>query len=175
MRISSLLFLSSFVVVLSACSSTVPVEQATSVKVSTGGTTQTVNTAMPIGVQTLPGHGQEVGMAYGAVSGVDRFITNGVVNAHYLKDGSTTIGLQMNIEVPADGYFYEGWIEKADGSLLSLGHLTNPFNDVRHGTRFQSEEDLRSATKIRITLEKDDGNPAAGTDVATAILKPTSR
>lgn len=175
MRTTPLLFLASLAAVLSACSGGTPDEQHVTVKISTGGTTQTVNTAMPTGVQTLPGHGQEVEMAYGAVSGVNRVVANGVANAHYLEDGSTTIGLQVNIEVPADGYFYEGWIEKADGSLLSLGHLTNPFNDVRHSTRFQSEEDLRSATNIRITLEKDDGNPAAGTDVAAATLKPTSR
>ncbi len=146
------------------------------IKVATGTLIQTINTAMPNGQQALPGHGKEVGMAYGAVSPVGAIPSNGVATAHYLEDGASIIGVQANIEVPADGYFYEAWLEKPDGSnRISLGHLTNSFNDVRHTTRFESIQDLRSSTKIRITRERDDGNPNPSETVAEATLKPTSR
>jgi hypothetical protein len=133
-------------------------------------------TAIPSGVVTTPKHGKELGMAYGAVTSVSDTPANGVANAHYLEDGATVIGMQVNLSPAADGFFYEAWAVPSDGKpWISLGHLRNSFNDARHGVRYETAESLKEITILRITLEADDGNSSPATTVAEAKLKPTSR
>lgn len=137
---------------------------------------ETINMAIPQGTPEVPGHGKEVGIAYGAISGVDGTIANGIVSVHYMEDRSSIVGVQVNIDVPEDGYFYEAWLSGTDGKPpISLGHLTNPFNDARHSVRLESDQNLSGLVNLSITLEADNGNPGASAPVATAILKPTRR
>ncbi len=130
---------------------------------------------MPQGQQGLGEHGREVLMAYGALAGTGGINANGVATAHYMQDKSTVIGMQLNVEVPAAGFFYEGWVESSTGARISLGHLTNPFNDVRHQLRTETPENLRNFTIVIITKEADDGDPEPSQAVATGILKQTRR
>ncbi len=161
---------------LAACSST----QNERVKVGEGSGTgvtyrQEFQTAMPIGTPTLPGHGKEMSLSYGALSGTGGTSANGIGSIHHLEDETSVIGLQLNIKTAPEGMFYEGWVKSLDGALFNVGHLTNPFNDVRHRVRIEAEIDLRTYTKVFITLELDDGNPEPGEIVAVGTLKQTSR
>gem|GEM_PF-5819570 len=171
-----------FVLLLSACLSSTEKEKNT-VSIGTQGATGTgditeelsVVTAMPSGTIVDPVHGKEIGLAYGPLSGTS-LSANGVVSAHYLEDATTIVGLQLNIAVPQDGWFYEAWLEKdAHTPWISLGHLSNPLNDVRHSVRFVSKETLNSYRTVHITLEEDDGDSSPGTTVAGGILKATTR
>jgi len=131
---------------------------------------------IPQGTPEVPGHGKEVGIAYGAISGVEGHIANGIASVHYMQDKTGIVGVQVNIEVPEDGFFYEAWLSKGDGTpLLSLGHLQNPFGDARHTIQLQSDQNLSGFLNLLITREADDGNPEASEVVASAILKPTRR
>lgn len=154
--------------------------QKTAVKVGLGAGTgvlyrQEFQTAMPVGTPTLPGHGKEMSLSYGALSGTGGTAANGIGTIHHLEDESSVIGLQLNIKAAPEGMFYEGWVESPDGKRFHVGHLTNPFNDVRHRVRLEVQNDLRAYTKVFITLELDDGNPELGEIVATGTLKQTSR
>lgn len=136
---------------------------------------QTIITGIPSGDIVVEKHGREVSLAYGAVEGVSGTAANGVASAHYLEDGNTVIGAQINIAVAEDGFFYEAWLADGDTPLISLGHLRNSMNDTRHSVRFESSDNLKNYSKIIITREADDGDPTPSTFVAIAILKPTSR
>ena len=138
--------------------------------------TESFVTAIPSGEITTPDHGKEVDMAYAAVNGLGETKANGVASAHYLEDGATVIGLQVNIAAAPDGFFYEGWAVSPDEQTwISLGHLRNPLNDARHNVRFETSKNLKEMAILRVTLESDDGNPEHSAAVAEAKLKPTSR
>lgn len=161
---------------LNGCS----MKEQTSVKVGVGAGTgvlyrQEFQTAIPVGTPTLPGHGKEVSLSYGALSGAAGTSANGIGSIHHLEDGSSVIGLQLNIKAAPEGMFYEGWVETPEGKRFNVGHLSNPFNDVRHRVRLEAPNDLRTYTKVFITLEVDDGNPEPGEIVAVGTLKQTSR
>lgn len=137
---------------------------------------QTINTAMPAGTPAVPGHGKEEGLAYGALNGVGETRANGIATVHYLEDGYGILGAQVNIAAAPDNHFYEGWLETMDGGKrISVGHLTNPFNDARHAVRFESETSLKEYERFVVTLEPDDGNTNSSSPVANAILKHTTR
>lgn len=181
MRSRSLIIVLSCLLAVACKSNDTPKKAAqdTRVKIGPGSgdvlQTESFVTAMPEGELQVPGHGKEVGMAYGAVSGIGETSANGVVSAHYLEDGTAIVGGQVNIEVPEDGMLYEGWLVDASTSrMVSLGHLTNPFNDVRHSVRFAGKN-LENMHRFEVSLEKDDGDPARGNIVAEGILKPTKR
>lgn len=138
--------------------------------------TESFVTAIPSGEIITPDHGKEVGMAYAAVNGLSETPANGVASAHYLEDGATIIGVQVNIAVAPDGFFYEAWAVSPDEKTwISLGHLRNPLNDARHNVRLETADNLKEMTILRVTLESDDGNPQHSAAVAEAKLKPTSR
>ncbi len=161
---------------LAGCSS--PQKQAVKVGDGTGaGITyrQEFQTAMPVGTPTLPGHGKETSLSYGALSGTGGTSANGIASIHHLEDMSSVVGLQLNIKAAPEGMFYEGWVKSADGTVLNVGHLTNPFNDVRHRVRLEAQKDLHDFMWAFITLEADDGNPEPGEIVAVGTLKQTSR
>lgn len=128
----------------------------------------------PTGEIEYQGHGKEVWFAIGAMSGIVPTPANGVAQAHRFEDGLFLHTIQLNIAIPEDGYFYEGWLEK-DGKKVSTGHLTNPFGDVRHNLCFESDDDFTDQLEVYVTLERDDGNPAPGTVVAEGKMKVTER
>lgn len=139
---------------------------------------QSFQQMMPInGKVSVPEHGEEVWFAYGAMKGNDFSPANGVVSSHRFEDGATIVTMQLNVAIPKEGSFYEVWLmDPATNQSISAGHLKNSFGDVRHGIRFESKEDLRSHTQVRITLEKDDGDTTASTNVvATGLLVKTKR
>lgn len=123
-----------------------------------------------------PEHGKGIWFAIGPVTGVEGTPANGVVQAHFFEDGTFLLGLQINIEKPKDGFFYEGWLEGVDpGKRVSVGHLQSTFGDVRHHLRFKDALDLRPYRKVLVTLEVDDGNPDPGERVAEAVLQARQR
>jgi hypothetical protein len=165
---------------LCACSFASPKQEALRIdqpSAASGGITsrQVFTTAMPSGTPELPGHGKEVGLAYGALSGTGGVTANGIGMVHFLEDHSSVVGLQLNVRAADEGFYYEGWLETQNGQRMSVGHLTNPFNDVRHRVRLESDSDLREFAIVRITLEADDGDPEPGKTVAIGTLKQTSR
>lgn len=136
---------------------------------------QTVVTGIPRGDIVVETHGKEVGLAYGAIAGTGETSANGIATAHYLEDGSTVIGVQVNIAAAQDGFFYEAWLSQTDTPQRSIGHLTNAMNDVRHSVRFEGTETHQKYKTVLITREADDGDPMPAEVIAIGILKPTSR
>ena len=140
----------------------------------------------PIGIEqhvrAMPGktivdeqRGEEVWFAIGVMDGVNGTPANGIVQSHFFEDGTSLITIQLNIEVPPDGFFYEAWLDRWSLEPLSLGHLRNPMSDVRHDRTFESKKDLREYTNVFVTREADDGNPAPGMRVAEGVLKERKR
>jgi hypothetical protein len=160
----------SSVILLSGCSFF-----SSEVRVDSNGKHQELPMMMPQGQQGFGVHGREVTMAYGALSGTGTVNANGVATAHFMQDKSTIIGLQLNIEAAPENSFYEAWAESSTGSRISLGHLHNPFNDVRHQLRLETPSDLRNFLNVRITMESDDGDPTPSQTVAIGILKQIRR
>ncbi|MDO8469212.1 MAG: hypothetical protein Q7S29_05650 [Candidatus Peribacter sp.] len=120
--------------------------------------------------------GKEQFFAYGAIVGTAATPANGLTKIHVFEKGVSLHTLQVNVALPKDGSFFEGWlVNPKTNERLSTGHLKSLFGDVRHNLDYQAERDLRAFTKVIITLEKDDGNPAPGTEVATGMLKELKR
>ncbi|PIR52847.1 hypothetical protein COU76_04345 [Candidatus Peregrinibacteria bacterium CG10_big_fil_rev_8_21_14_0_10_49_10] len=137
--------------------------------------TEKVEVAMPKADKVVDEqHGAEVWFAIGAVANSGDLPANGVAQAHYFEDGSYLQNLKVNIERPENGFFYEGWLVDGE-SWVSLGHLQSHFGDARHAVQFRQVQDLRSYLQVRVTWEKDDGDPAPGDVVAEGLLKVTKR
>lgn len=113
--------------------------------------------------------GKEVWFAIGAVSGVPGVAANGVADAHYFDSNIFLITTKLNIEMAEPETYYEAWLKKEDGALVSLGQLVSAQGDVRHSLTKEFTEDLRSASEIVITLEKADAS-TPGTIVAMGTL-----
>lgn len=162
----------SLLILLAACSKKQPV---TVIDKSTGE--HAVKQVMPgAGPVDVPGHGKEVWLAVGAMQGVGGSVANGVAQAHYVDDGTSIVTVQLNIEVAAKGSFYEAWLVGSNAEdRMTLGHLRNPFGDVRHSLKYLETADVRAFTKVEVTRELDDGNPEAGVVVAEAVLKERIR
>ncbi len=140
--------------------------------------TEVITLPMPGKTVEVEGHGEEKFLAVGALDGLTKDRpANGVVTMHVFEDTATIVGVSINIKVPDDGSFYEAWAAGADGvPAVSLGHLTNPFSDVRHSVRFEGMTDLHQYSTVVVTLEPDDGNASASSViVAKAVLKPHTR
>ncbi|ALM09771.1 MAG TPA: hypothetical protein DEB30_05820 [Candidatus Peribacter riflensis] len=131
---------------------------------------------MPSGAVQDLRFGREVFFAYGAVAGTKQIPANGLAKTHVFEKGISLHTLQVNIALPKDGTFYESWLlnDKTD-ERISTGHLKSLFGDVRHNLDYQADRDLEDFSKVIITLEKDDGNSAPGTEVATGTLKELKR
>jgi hypothetical protein len=136
--------------------------------------TEEIQYAMPTGKMHFEGHGDEKWFGYVALQGVGDYIANGVAQAHQFEDGYYLHTVNLNISPAPDGFFYEGWIVKGP-SVISTGHLSNYFSDSRHALRFESDIDYTGHTKVVVTLESDDGNPAPDVHVAEGTLKKTVR
>lgn len=121
-------------------------------------------------------YGKEVAFTYGALSGTGDLPANGLAKTHVFEKGVSLHTLQVNIPLPKDGMFYEGWLLNPDTKeRVSTGHLQSLFGDVRHNLDYQASRDLSAFTQVIITLEKDDGNPAPGKEVGTGTLKELKR
>lgn len=167
-----IIFFTSFVLLLVACGQAV-----TTVDEPVIGT-QTIQQMMPVnGKVEVPVHGEEKWFGYGAISGNQWTPANGIVTSHIFEDGATIVTMQINVEPAKEGTFYEVWIrDPKSQKSISAGHLVNHFSDARHGLKFESSDDLRSYSEVSVTLEKDDGDTSASTNViATGTLKPTKR
>jgi len=131
---------------------------------------------MPSGAVQDLRFGKEVFFGYGPVSGSKDIPANGLAKVHVFEKGTSLHTLQVNVALPKDGSFYEGWlVNPKTNERVSTGHLKSLFGDVRHNLDYQAERDLRAFTKVIITLEQDDGNPAPGKEVASGILKELKR
>jgi hypothetical protein len=137
--------------------------------------TEIIQFPLPVGGKVeYDNHGEETQFAYGAITEVGDFRANGIAQAHMFEDGYFLHTITLNIEPAADGYFYEGWLIKGP-SVISVGHLSNYFGDSRHSLRFDANEDYTGYTKVVITLEPDDGDPAPADHIAEGTLKATKR
>ena len=119
--------------------------------------------------------GKELWLAVGAMSGINTHPANGVAQAHYFEDGTYLHTMQLNIELPTDGFFYEGWLIAENKKPVSIGHLRSIVGDVRHQLEFESDQDLREYTGVLVTLESDDGNPAPAEHVAEGKMTMRER
>lgn len=141
-----------------------------------GAQVVTYNTVGDIADKT---HGRQVFFAYGAVAGASKLPANGVASLMVFEDGTTNIGVQLNVELAPKGSFYEVWLSSpnADKSAWkSLGHAKSVVGDVRHALKASLAEDLKEHLQIMVTLESDDGNPApSDTLIARASLKQVIR
>lgn len=146
------------------------------VDTETGGVA-TFRYNMPSGGKIVDAQkGKETWFAYGAVAGTAQTPANGLAKAHLFEDNRFLHTLQVNLALPKNGSFYEGWLlDPKSGKRISTGHLKSLFGDVRHNLSFETAEDLRALSKVVITLEKDDGNSAPGLEVASAQLKVLNR
>ncbi len=122
-------------------------------------------------------HGKETWFAYGAVTGTEGNSANGVATAHYLQDQTYILGIQLNINPPDDGEFYEGWLlpPGTGREWVSIGHFKQGEREARQTIRFENKTDHRNKLKLAITREKDDGNAAPGEVVADGTLHVTKR
>ncbi|TSC78628.1 MAG: hypothetical protein G01um101425_1030 [Candidatus Peregrinibacteria bacterium Gr01-1014_25] len=135
-----------------------------------------ITTPMPGKQVVVEGHGRETFFAIGPIGGVGEARANGVASLHGFEDGATIVSVQANIAVPEDGKFLEAWMADGGGKpVVSLGHLTNAFNDVRHSVRYETPKDLRAYSKIVITEEGDDGDPSPSLILAEGLLKANAR
>ncbi|MDD4628131.1 MAG: hypothetical protein PHE68_01925 [Candidatus Peribacteraceae bacterium] len=141
------------------------------------GSTATYRYNMPSGGEIVDTrYGKETFFAYGAVAGRAETPANGLAKTHRFETGQSLHTLQVNIALPRNGMFYEGWVENPKtGEKLSTGHLQSIQGDARHNLSFETEKDLSAFTKVTITLEDDDGNSAQGTVVAEGTLKELKR
>lgn len=141
-----------------------------------GGQVVTYNTVGDIADKT---HGRQVFFAYGAVAGASKLPANGVASLMVFEDGTTNIGVQLNVEMAAKGNFYEVWLSSANdekSAWKSLGHAKSVVGDVRHALKTSLPEDLKERLQIAVTLESDDGNAApSDTLIARATLKQVIR
>ncbi|MDO8648362.1 MAG: hypothetical protein Q7R81_01120 [Candidatus Peregrinibacteria bacterium] len=138
---------------------------------------QTVKAIMPKGGKVIdPEHGEEVFFALAPLIGVGGANANGVTQIQVFADGTLLHTMQLNIDIPEKGTYYEAWLEDgATGDRVSTGHLSNHFGDVRHQLKGELDRDLRDHLKVVVTLEKDDGNPDPSQPVAEALLKIIDR
>lgn len=114
--------------------------------------------------------------AIGAISGVNDTAANGVTQSQYFSSGIYKHGMQLNIEQAPDGYFYEGWLVHPETKeFFSTGEITPLFDDVRHAFQYETNEDVRIYTKVVVTLEPRDNDPAPAAHVAEAQLKEVER
>ena len=137
---------------------------------------ETIHYPIPEGGEVFyESHGKEEWFAYGAMHGVDDTPANGVAQAHSFTDGFYLHTIQLNIDLPPDGYFYEGWILNGD-DIVSTGHLSNYFGDTRYSLRFEADDaDYRDYVEVLVTLEPDDGNPAPAEHVSEGVMRMTKR
>lgn len=138
-----------------------------------------ISTFNAVGTVRDPVHGKEVFLSYGPIKGVEKVPANGVATVHVFEDHTSNVGIQLNINLPDEGHFFEAWALKtgaAPAAWISLGHMNSVVGDVRHALKSEQAIDLSEYTIVRITKESDDGNPSPSNEVvAEALLKQAKR
>lgn len=176
MRRSSLLVVSACALLLYGCLRQNTVRIGTETGTGTDIGREVFIRALPDGGDVRDAQsGRELWFAYGAVSGVNDGKANGVAMAHYLEDETYVLGVQLNIQVPQDGSFYEVWLMPEAGSPVSLGHMVQGVKEGRQNFNVRTKTDYRQMLHIAVSLENDDGNPAQAEIVAEGFLKVTKR
>jgi len=140
--------------------------------------TEQVDIAMPDGKEiTDRVHGKEVWFAIAPIHAVSEEPANGVTQAHFFEDGTYLHNLKVNVARNEEGFFYEGWVARSGdpSEWVSLGHLSSHFGDARHGVQFREKQDLRGYLQVKVTRERDDGDPSPGLLLAEGTLKVTER
>ena len=133
--------------------------------------TEEIVRAMPKGGEVVDEkRGKELWLAVGAMGGVNEHPANGVALAHYFENGTYLLTVDLNIELPPDGFFYEGWLLDEGKDPVSAGHFRSVFGDVRHRLEFETDEDFRGSLNVIVTVEPDDGNPAPAEHVAEGTM-----
>lgn len=176
MRTSSLVILSCSLLLV-ACGNAAPKQAVT---LGEDKKSVQVVTYMPVGDVSNPVHGKVVSMTYGPFNPTGKTRANGVATVHVFEDGQSNVGLQLNIEQPEDGSYYQAWaVQTASSpksSWISLGSVQSVVGDVRHALKSEQKLSLQNYGLVRVTREPDDGIPAPSGDVvAEAVLKKGNR
>lgn len=118
-----------------------------------------------------PIHGTEQTFSYGAISGVDGNSANGVGYRYGFSDGATVITLNLNVPITKDTY-YIGWLTQDDSSKdwIKMGDFFAPFNDARHGLKFESMKNLADYKNVIVTQEQSQNPATPGKIVAEGSL-----
>ena len=132
----------------------------------------TVPTVMKTGDELEdPVHGTEKTFSYGALSGVDGNNANGVGYRYGFSDGATVITLNLNVPI-VKGSYYIGWLTQEDSTeeWIKMGDFFAPFNDARHGLKFETKADITAYKKVVITQEQTQYPAAPGKIIAAGSL-----
>ncbi len=165
----SIAVLSAFLI-LAACNSggTVAVDDSEGEVIGS----QEVQQILPGKEVTHPEHGKQVGFSYGAVSGAEGSIANGVMYKHEFEDGVTVAIMTVNIKKAPAAKVYVGWLVKEDRSApVKMGPLGNPFGDTRHAVELTAKEALKDHQRLLVTLEASANVTAPGQVVADGTLR----
>mgnify|MGYP000653056626 CR=1 FL=1 len=121
-------------------------------------------------------HGKELWFAIGPMNGTKETPANGVASGHFFEDKTSLVSIQLNINVPEDGWFYRASLEGDNGAPpLELGHLTNARNDARHALRAELPNDIRAYKRIAIYKQKDGANAESAVRVGEGLLAVRER
>ena len=97
-----------------------------------------------------------------------RDVNGGAMQARFTRkivDHSSSFSVIGELPKSEKGYYYEVWAVQPDPyKFMSLGRMVER-TDGKYGLVFESADDLRGYTDIRITNEKDDKDPAPSTHV----------
>ncbi len=95
----------------------------------------------------------------------------GIARSAYINNHYTIVADMGNVPVPADGYFYEGWIVRrgSDMSVISTGAAVK-VNDKLINV-YSSATNLSDHDFYVLTLEPDDGDPAPAEHILEGTLK----
>ncbi|UPA22007.1 hypothetical protein K8942_02975 [Candidatus Peribacteria bacterium] len=156
--------------VLSACFANTPVTGDTESTASTPTLTVTPNNQAKD-----TEHGEMMNLAIGALTGANGTLANGVATAYEFEDGSTNIGVQLNIATAKEGTVYDAWLEDAAGKRLPIGTLENTAGDVRHYARLTTKAEIKTYRNVVILLRQKNDAPDQGQVIATGILKDSAR
>lgn len=113
--------------------------------------------------------------AVGPLSGVGGTAANGAAVVQYQEGGVYSLQLQLNVAPVPRGSSYVGWLVADGVEPLQLGTLQSPSGDARHSLTFSSSRDLRSASKVVVTLERGVEVTTPGTPVAEGRLTVSTK
>lgn len=159
---------------LSACSAGNPPSESNTSESGGNGASGTTQSGAGISASSElvdPTHGKQTALAYGAVSGENGVLANGVATARYFQDGSTMITVQANIADAPAGSHYEAWLTGGGLQAVDMGELQSTAGDVRHGLEYTSRSSLQAYDTIVISLQHSGGGSVKGDTVATATLQ----
>ncbi len=137
--------------------------------------TEEVKTVM-LGAGKIPvtEHGKELWFATGPIAGTNGTNANGVLQAHYMEDGTHIVTVELNIAMAPKGSRYVAYaVDAAGANPVEVGDLINLTGDVRHRLISERKADLRNHTQIRVDLVP--AGKTQGSEVALGSLKERKR